>query len=766
MNILGNLNSRFKIGTRIGAGFLLVLALMLVVAASGYFGLRGALNGFQDYVAVSDTTDVVAEADRDFVAMRLNMQFYIHSSDEKSLARVRELSKEVRSGYETVAKGAKLEENRTLAKQVVGQVDQYMAGFDAIVKNQTESNKMVTESTIPLGNKLRNELKDTMQTAEKEYDLAYASQAGVAMEQFLWGRVNGLQHNQRYNPKLEEAARASFAALGDTLKRMEKSAHTPERLERLKQTNAALAGYLTAFETTMKLLTERTKLLEAENKMSADMIASRSKLKTNQEKVLAELTKVSEGAMVAAQTTALAVAGVALALGIMLAWFISRGITKPILSLSGVMRALSSGKLDTEVAGAERGDEIGEMAQAVLVFRDAGLEKVRLEQVAEEQRRTAEAERARNEAAQREAARQVQQVVDGLGAGLERLAKGDLTYRVTDAFADEYKKVQEDFNAAIGQLQDTVRNIAMSSSEISNAAAEISTSTTDLSQRTEEQAASLEETSASMEEMAATVKKNAENAQHANQLTQGTQQVADRGGAVVAQAVTAMAAIEDSSRKISDIISVIDEIARQTNLLALNAAVEAARAGEAGRGFAVVASEVRSLAQRSSQAAKDIKDLITNSSGQVREGVDLVNKAGQSLNEIVDSIKNVAVIVAEIANASAEQSSGIDQINKALNQMDEVTQQNSALVEENAATAKTLEDQQSAMSERVGFFRFDEGGDRVVKAATTAAAAMRPAPKPKATTPQRTAGSERGPVGRMQANLATALKEDAEWQEF
>jgi methyl-accepting chemotaxis protein len=170
-----------------------------------------------------------------------------------------------------------------------------------------------------------------------------------------------------------------------------------------------------------------------------------------------------------------------------------------------------------------------------------------------------------------------------------------------------------------------------------------------------------------------------------------------------------MARIEESSRKISDIISVIDEIARQTNLLALNAAVEAARAGEAGRGFAVVASEVRSLAQRSSQAAKDIKDLITNSSGQVQEGVELVNQAGTALTEIVDSIKKVAGIVSDIAAASAEQATGLEQVNKALAQMDEVTQQNSALVEENAATAKTLEQQSQAMDERVSFFHLEAG---------------------------------------------------------
>jgi methyl-accepting chemotaxis protein len=214
-----------------------------------------------------------------------------------------------------------------------------------------------------------------------------------------------------------------------------------------------------------------------------------------------------------------------------------------------------------------------------------------------------------------------------------------------------------------------------------------------------------------MEEMTATVKKNAESAQQANQLAASTREIADRGGEVVSKAVNAMARIEDSSRKISDIIGVIDEIARQTNLLALNAAVEAARAGEAGRGFAVVATEVRSLAQRASQAAKDIKELITNSSAQVKDGVGLVNHAGASLNEIVESIKKVSAVVSDIANASTEQSGGIEQINKALTQMDEVTQQNSALVEENAATAKTLEQQAKAMDERIAFFRLgDEGG--------------------------------------------------------
>jgi methyl-accepting chemotaxis protein len=282
-----------------------------------------------------------------------------------------------------------------------------------------------------------------------------------------------------------------------------------------------------------------------------------------------------------------------------------------------------------------------------------------------------------------------------------------------------------------------------------------------------------------MEEISATVKQNAENAQQANQFAAGTREVAGRGGEVVAEAVKAMSRIEESSRKISDIIGVIDEIARQTNLLALNAAVEAARAGEAGRGFAVVASEVRSLAQRSSQAAKDIKDLIVNSSGQVQEGVELVNRAGTSLNEILASIKKVADIVSDIAAASAEQATGLEQVNKALTQMDEVTQQNSALVEENAATAKTLEQQAGAMDERVAFFRIDGAAAAVAapsraepKVQPKAAAASRtPAAAPKrppVVAPKRAAANGRGggPVGRMQTALATAIHDDPEWKEF
>jgi len=311
-------------------------------------------------------------------------------------------------------------------------------------------------------------------------------------------------------------------------------------------------------------------------------------------------------------------------------------------------------------------------------------------------------------------------------------------------------------NELLNSMTSVISEFRAASAEVASAAAEISSATNDLSHRTEEQAASLEETSSSMAMIAATVKQTTDNAGQANHLTRAARELADRSGEVVGEAVAAMARIADSSHKISDIISVIDEIARQTNLLALNAAVEAARAGEAGRGFAVVASEVRSLAQRSSQAAKDIKDLIMNSSGQVRDGVELVNRAGASLGEIMDSIKQVADIVADIAVASGEQAAGIEQINLALTQMDQATQRNSAMVEENAATARILQQHAAAMDEQIG--RFCLGAQDAAKAK-----AVKPAMKQPEYARPPVAASRGARRGR--AATAAAIARD-EWQEF
>ncbi len=339
---------------------------------------------------------------------------------------------------------------------------------------------------------------------------------------------------------------------------------------------------------------------------------------------------------------------------------------------------------------------------------------------------------------------------------LSALSHGDLTVRMHGDFQGVFARMRDDANATAEQLTGIVSRIKQSSVAINAAATEIASGNADLSRRTEQQAANLEETAASMEELTSTVRQNAESARQANQLAIGAASVASQGGEVVGQVVTTMSAIEQSSKKIADIISVIDGIAFQTNILALNAAVEAARAGEQGRGFAVVASEVRTLAQRSAGAAKEIKTLIDDSVEKVSEGSALVNQAGSTMVEIVTSVQRVTDIMAEISAASQEQSSGIEQVNQTVTQMDETTQQNAALVEEATAAARSMEEQAIHLANEVAVFKLDE---KFVADAS-------PAPRAAAPVAPRPVAAPAAPAPRKAARVAAVETTDSDWQEF
>ncbi len=337
---------------------------------------------------------------------------------------------------------------------------------------------------------------------------------------------------------------------------------------------------------------------------------------------------------------------------------------------------------------------------------------------------------------------------------LQAIARGDLTARMEGDFHGVFATMRDDANATVSQLTDIVGGIQMAALSINTAAEEIASGNSDLSRRTEQQAANLEETAASMEELTSTVRQNAESARQANQLAIGAAGVASQGGEVVGKVVTTMTDIEQSSKKIAEIISVIDGIAFQTNILALNAAVEAARAGEQGRGFAVVASEVRTLAQRSANAAKEIKDLIETSVGKVADGSALVHQAGATMGEIVASVQRVTDIMAEISAASQEQSAGIEQVNQTITQMDEATQQNAALVEEATAAARSMEEQAQTLSESVAVFKLQATTSAPVRKPAVVATAPRAASTPKAVV--------RKPVARQQEPVLA----DGDWQEF
>ncbi len=451
-------------------------------------------------------------------------------------------------------------------------------------------------------------------------------------------------------------------------------------------------------------------------------------------------------------------------LAILFALILRSAIAVPITRMTEVMGRLANNDNTVEVPSRGRRDEIGKMAEAVQVFKQNGIDKIRMEQDAEVARET----RAREEEAQRkreaaivvEVAAVAKAASDGdldrridlqgkdgflldlcqgvnnlihltsvaltdVAGVLSAVADGDLTQRIDATYGGVFGMLKNDVNRTAEQLLEIVNSINNSASQIGSAASEVSAGSQDLSERSEEQASALEQTAASMEELASTVRQNAANAQQANQLAAGARTTASSGGQVVADAIVAMNRIESSSQKIEDIVGMIDEIAFQTNLLALNAAVEAARAGDAGKGFAVVAQEVRHLAQRSAQASKEIKTLIAESSTQVRSGAELVKGAGKTLDDILNGVRHVADIVAEIAAASNEQAAGIDQVNAAVTQMDEMTQQNAALVEESTAAAHALAEQSRELNRQMEFFQTGGHGKR-----SSGGGGGKPAPKP------------------------------------
>jgi methyl-accepting chemotaxis protein len=355
-------------------------------------------------------------------------------------------------------------------------------------------------------------------------------------------------------------------------------------------------------------------------------------------------------------------------------------VLTPLGQTAQAMERMAGGDYHSDVEGRERADEIGVMAQAMEVFRQAGL-------------------------ARAQAQREQQQAVSALTTGLAKLAAQDLEYRIEEAFPAAYEVLRQDYNRAQDALMQAIGTVRVGAGSLMSSISEIRAASEDLARRNEQQAASLEETAASMNEVAHTVQASARTAATVRNSTLMAQRQASEGGQVVTRAVDAMAAIEASSQEIGQIINVIDGIAFQTNLLALNAGVEAARAGDAGRGFAVVANEVRLLAQRSADAARDIKGLISNSSVQVAAGVALVGETGSKLREIEAQVSEISGLIEDIATSSERQASNIQLVNSAVGEMDRMTQQNAAMVEQSSAATRSLADEATRLAQLVATFR-------------------------------------------------------------
>jgi methyl-accepting chemotaxis protein len=447
-----------------------------------------------------------------------------------------------------------------------------------------------------------------------------------------------------------------------------------------------------------------TKIQEAVGKTQASIDKVLTQIDADGAEARASVDRTMQMALVVAGMVIL----VTTALGIAVAAMIMRKLLNPLVATTAALNGLAAGRRDIQIKGADRKDEMGDLARAFARFKEQADERVAGEDAAA-RRAEMEKERERNAALQAAALHAQQAISTEIGQGLSNLANGDLTYRITHDFPAGYEQLKDDFNSAMVSLEAAIATIAASGQAIRVDTSDVSRAAQDLSMRAEQQAASLEETAAAIGHITGNIRRTAEGAGTARKLTDEAKTRAEQSGVVVEEAISAMAGIESASRQISGIIGVIDEIAFQTNLLALNAGVEAARAGESGRGFAVVALEVRNLAQRSASAAKEIKTLISATTDQVSRGVDLVSRSGEALKSIMGQVGDLAVIVRSISTATDEQATGISEVNIAIGQMDQMTQQNAAIAEESTAASVGLFDKADVLAQQIGRFRIDAG---------------------------------------------------------
>lgn len=453
---------------------------------------------------------------------------------------------------------------------------------------------------------------------------------------------------------------------------------------------------------------------------------------------------------------------VAGSLAVLLIWLLARSIVTPITGMTNAMTRLAGGEHSVEVPAVDRADEVGRMAKAVLVFKDAAIEKLRLTGETEAMRLQVEAEQKIAQAAKQQEADEIAFAVSELAEGLSALANGNVAYRLTRPFVERLDKLRLNFNDSLEKLQAALQTVGTNAHAINAGAAEIRSSADDLAKRTEQQAASVEETAAALEEVTRTVKDSARRAEDVGELVASTRKGAERSGEVVRNAVAAMTEIEKSSGEIGNIIGVIEDIAFQTNLLALNAGVEAARAGEAGKGFAVVAQEVRALAERSANAAKEIKVLISVSSGHVGTGVSLVGETGRELEQIVTAVQQISENITAIVTASREQSTGLSEINTAVTAMDNGTQQNAAMVEQQTAASHTLASEADGLMALLRQFNLGTASSSTGHAATArvATAVYKPS---QALEPARMAAPR---LGSKSASGGASASVKQEWSEF
>ena len=703
--------SRLGVKGRLYFGFSMVVLLGLALAMFGLWQLSGIQQQVSKASALSDNVIRALEISNNLQAIRRAILRYDFDADESSFEEAAHRETVTVDLLQAAAKATLSSERLTIYRNVEEIVVAMRAKREELgvaVKKMLESR----ETYFRAGDILTRDVADLLESARANSVDPTIIQGSTDLQAYMFlARTSGLRFLASRDPKHLEAFKENIERVQaqiDLLGIVE----LPEDIHKhLDSAKASYLNYITMFNLTSTNLMKSDALYNGDVRKLAIESLDQTEKALNMLRQDFNLVQASTSARITDTINIqVIVGGGAFLLGSLLAFFMARGISNPLVRLCAAMKSLAAGQFNVVLPGLQSKDEIGDIARAVEAFKVKAEEKSRIEAENVRKQHEVEAERETRAAEARQRLSDEQSgVVRRLAEALQSLAAGNLNVQLHDGFSETYAQIRDNFNEAVDRLRDTIGAVASSTGTLVEGMTEISAASNDLARRTEQQAAGLEETAAALDEMTATVKKSAEGAAHARSISAEADLNANQGAEIVGETVSAMDAIAKSSAQISQIIGVIDEIAFQTNLLALNAGVEAARAGDAGRGFAVVASEVRGLAQRSADAAKEIKGLISASAAQVGQGVKLVAQTGEALKRIVDQVKQINMVVADIAVGAKEQSIGLDEINRTVNQMDQMTQQNAAMAEESNASSNAMSEEAAQLSGLISQFQIGHG---------------------------------------------------------